>query len=67
MKKREVNPFEEKKRWRKTLEKELPEYQIIKPEMPNKEMACYRIRKIRFEKLFPYLTGEKIILIGHSL
>ena len=67
MKNWEINPFEEKKRWRKTLEKELPDYQVIKPEMPNKEMACYKIWKLRFEKHFPYLTGEEIILVGHSL
>lgn len=67
MKNWEINPFEEKKRWRKTLEKDLSNYQVIKPEMPNKEMACYKIRKLRFEKHFPYLTGEEIILVWHSL
>jgi hypothetical protein len=56
MKNREINPFEEKKRRRLTLQKDLPEYQVIKPEMPNKEMACYKIRKLRFEKHIPYLT-----------
>ena len=67
MKNWEINPFEEKKRWRLTLQKDLPDYQVIKPEMPNKEMACYKIWKLRFEKYIPFLTGEKIILIGHSL
>ena len=67
MKNWEINPFEEKKRWRKTLEKDLSNYQVIKPEMPNKEMACYKIWKLRFEKHFPYLTGEEIILVWHSL
>ena len=63
MKNWEINPFEEKKRRRKTLEKELLDYQVIKPEMPNKEMACYKIRKLRFEKHIPFLNGEEIILI----
>ena len=67
MKNWEINPFEEKKRWRLTLQKDLPEYQVIKPEMPNKEMACYKIWKLRFEKHIPYLTWEEIILIWHSL
>ncbi|MBR2158071.1 hypothetical protein IJ913_01380 [bacterium] len=56
MKNWEINPFEEKKRRRKTLEKELPDYQVIKPEMPNKEMACYKIWKLWFEKHFPFLN-----------
>ncbi|MBR6907955.1 hypothetical protein IKN40_05715 [bacterium] len=63
MKNWEINPFEEKKRWRNTLGKDLADYQVIKPEMPNKEMACYKIRKLRFEKHFPFLTGEEIILV----
>ena len=67
MKKWEINPFEEKKRRRKTLEKELPDYQVIKPEMPNKEMACYKIWKLWFEKHFPFLNWEEIILVWHSL
>ena len=67
MKNWEINPFEEKKRRRKTLEKELPDYQVIKPEMPNKEMACYKIWKLWFEKHFPFLNWEEIILIWHSL
>lgn len=64
---REINPFEEKKRRRNSLQDRLPDYQVIKPEMPNKEMACYKIRKLRFEKHFPFLTGDEIVLIGHSL
>jgi hypothetical protein len=64
---REINPFEEKKGRRNSLQDRLPDYQVIKPEMPNKEMACYKIRKLRFEKHFPFLTGDEIVLIGHSL
>lgn len=42
-------------------------YETFTPEMPNKYDASYRLRKIRFEKLFPYLNDEDLILIGHSL
>ncbi|RKW21521.1 hypothetical protein D8B45_05915, partial [Candidatus Gracilibacteria bacterium] len=37
----EVNPFEEKKRRRLVLQERLPEFFVIKPEMPNKDMARY--------------------------
>ena len=67
MSQREVNPFEEKKRRRLTLEKDLPNFQVIKPEMPNKEMACYAVWKLRFEKHFPFLDEEHLIVAGHSL
>jgi len=63
----DINPFEEKKRWRMTLEKRLPGYQVIKPEMPNKELASYRLWKYWFEKHLPFLTWEEVDLIGHSL
>lgn len=64
---REINPFEEKKRRRLTLEDRLPEYTVIKPEMPNKDMARYSTWKLWFEKYIPFLDWEKLILIGHSL
>lgn len=63
----EVNPFEEKLRWRNTLAAQLPDYQIIIPEMPNKLFASYKIWKLWFEKHFLYLDPEYLILIGHSL
>ena len=64
---REINPFEEKKRWRMTLQDRLPEFTVIKPEMPNKDMARYSAWKLWFEKHFPFLDEENLILIGHSL
>lgn len=67
MQNRVANPFEEKKRWKNTLWTHLPEFQIIKPEMPNKELACYKIRRLWFEKHLPYFDDENFILIGHSL
>lgn len=64
---REVNPFEEKKRRRMTLQEQLPEFKVIKPEMPNKDMARYSAWKLWFKKYLPFLDSEKLIVIGHSL
>lgn len=63
---REYNPLEEKQRkdWFESIKSS---YQIIRPEMPNKNMASYKAWKIRFEKIFPYLNDEDLILVGHSL
>lgn len=63
----EVNPFELKQRWINTFAEKLPDFQIIIPEMPNKLFASYKIWKLRFEKHFPYLDPEHLILIWHSL
>ena len=35
--------------------------------MPNKYNASYKARKIWFEKIFPYLNDEDLVLVGHSL
>ena len=63
----EVNPFEEKKRRRLTLQERLPEFVVIKPEMPNKDMARYSTWKLWFEKYIPFLEAENLVLVGHSL
>ncbi len=41
-------------------------FQIIRPGMPSKEDSKYEEWKIHFERYFPYLR-ENIILIGYSL
>ena len=64
--KRDYNPLEEKS-WSDWFEQIKWEYQIIRPEMPNKNMASYVAWKIWFEKIFPYLNHEDLIIIGHSL
>ena len=64
---REINPFEEKKRRRQTLQDRLPEFVVIKPEMPNKDMARYSTWKLWFEKYIPFLDAENLVLVGHSL
>ena len=68
LEKRDYNPFEEKKRRSDWLKVQLVwDYQMIKPDMPNRDMASYRVWKIWFEKIFPYLNEEDLVLIGHSL
>ena len=65
---RDYDPFEEKKRRKNWLKDELKlEYQTIKPDMPNKDMASYKARKIWFEKIFPYLNDEDLVLIFEDL
>ncbi len=60
--------IEKKVRWSgEWLEKKLgPDFEIIKPSMPLKENARYSDWKIYFERFFPYLHSN-IILIGNSL
>jgi hypothetical protein len=64
----EYNPFEEKKRRRDRLKEQTSSrFQGLFPSMPSSDNASYKARKIWFEKLFPYLNDEGIILIGQSL
>jgi len=67
LKNREVS-LEPKIRWSdEYLSKKLGnDFEIIKPVMPLKENAKYNEWKINFEKYFPYLKNN-IILIGASL
>jgi len=67
LKNREVS-IEPKIRWSdEYLSKKLGnDFEIIKPGMPLKENAKYEEWKINFEKHFPYLQNN-IILIGASL
>lgn len=53
--------------WKHYLQEKLGvEYEVIRPEMPNKFNARYEEWKIWFEKLLPLLNQETI-LVGHSL
>lgn len=62
------NPFKVKKKRKSWLPWELgEEFQIIEPIMPNKQYAKYKAWKIWFEKLFPYLDKQWVILIWSSL
>jgi len=62
----DYNPFELKKKWKSTLQKDLWEdYQVAILDMPNKNFALYKEWKIQFEKTFDYLYWDQII-IAHS-
>ncbi len=64
----EYNPFKESKNWRGWISWALSDdFDIMEPPMPNKKKADYKSWKIFFEKLFPYLNDENLILIGSSL
>lgn len=53
--------------WKDNLQEDLgTDFQIVKPGMPSKRNAKYIEWKLWFEKFFPYLNDD-IVLIGHSL
>lgn len=57
----------DKSDWKRGLRKILGEnYEILLPSMPNKFNARYDEWKLWFEKLFPFLRDD-LILIGHSM
>ena len=67
LKKRDYNPFEVKKKWKYSLATVLwNDYQVAMIDMPNKNIASYVEWKIWFEKIFPFLQWDSII-IAHSL
>ncbi len=52
--------------WKRSLQDELGNgYQVLQPNMPNKENAHYEHWKIWFELMFQFLQDE-VILVGHS-
>ena len=55
------------KGWKENLPRRLGKnFEVISPRMPNSMNAKYKEWKIMFEKLFPFLRNN-LILIGHSL
>lgn len=65
---RKYNPFETNKSWRDWIGWALSEeFEVMEPNMPNKQKAQYSAWKIWFEKLFPFLNSQELIIIGHSL
>lgn len=62
------NPFEKRKNWRDWIEWAMStDYEMMAPVMPNKQNADYLAWKIWFERLFPFLNDQKLIIIGQSL
>ena len=68
LKNTEFDPDKSKvKRWKTSLEEDLGnDFQVIAPVMPNAFNSKYNEWKIYFEKIFPYLENN-VVLIGHSL
>lgn len=63
----EYKPFKVNKKWHLTLKEDLGDkFELYNPDMPNKFFADYQERKIMFEKTFPFLK-DNIILVWHSL
>lgn len=55
------------KLWKENLPNRLGKgFEVISPRMPNSMNAKYKEWKIMFEKLFPFLKNN-LILLGHSL
>ena len=68
VKNKEYNPYKIKKSWRDWIWWALSEnFEVFEPQMPCKQYAKYKAWKIWFEKLFPYLKDNKIILVWRSL
>ncbi|MCX6825513.1 MAG: hypothetical protein NTY80_04830 [candidate division SR1 bacterium] len=62
------DPFGEQKNRKNWIANKLKdEYQVFLPDMPNRFNAKYKFWKIRFEKIFPYLNDDSLIMIGRSL
>lgn len=56
-----------RKRWGNSLQEKLGNnFEVIAPEMPNKRNVKYKEWKIWFEKIFPFLNDE-VVLVGSSL
>ena len=56
-----------RKNWKNLLSEKLGQkYEVIQPQMPNKNNAKYKEWKIWFEKYFPFLK-DNVVLIGHSM
>ncbi len=62
-----IDKFRPRKDWKTTLQQKLGEdYDVLMPQMPNKTNCRYNEWKIWFERMFPFLNSE-VILLGHSL
>jgi len=62
-----IESFFPKRDWKSNLPSVLgDEYEILSPRMPNKQNAKFNEWKIWFERMFPFLE-DNVILIGHSL
>lgn len=59
--------FMPKHDWKTSLQEKLgDDFEVSQPRMPNKQNSKYEEWKIWFERMYPFLYDE-VILIGHSL
>ena len=64
---RDLPGAEHFKKWSSSLAEDLGDgFEVFTPSMPNKQGAKYEEWKIWFERYFPHLKGE-VILVGWSL
>jgi len=52
--------------WKDFINENLLDFEVLYPKMPNSKNARYPEWKLWFEKLFP-LLGDEVVLVGHSL
>lgn len=53
--------------WWKSLYKNLwDSFEVLSPDMPNRDYAEYKYWKIRFEQVLPYVNDD-VIFVAHSL
>lgn len=68
LKEKDFNPYKQKKRWFGWVADHLEnEYESFILEMPCRQNADYEAWKIWFERIFPFLNREKLILVGGSM
>ena len=61
------DPYKSTLKWKNLLSEQLWEtYEVFKMPTPHSDSAVYEEWKIMFEKMFPYFSGE-ILLLWHSL
>ncbi len=62
-----IDSFRSRKDWKALLSENLgTEFDVLYPRMPNSQNTRFAEWKIWFERMFPFLEKE-VILIGHSL
>ena len=63
----EYNPYKINKKWKSSLQKDLwDDYEVLKSPNPSSDSAVYEEWKVMFEKTFPYIK-DNVILLWHSL
>ncbi len=63
----ELEKFYPRKGWKNSIQDDLGKnFDVLQPEMPNRSNAKFNEWKIWFERMFPFLKKE-VILVGHSL